>query len=104
MKIAWTDIEQYQFFIEFLKGLRTDQIGIMTYYSLYLFRRILLVFAIVFLNDNPALLLVIYLVSSFLNIIYMRVSSTFNSDSANLLDKVCETVLYLACMVQMASL
>jgi len=65
----WTDIEDYQFFVEFLKGMRHDSKGIMFYYTLYLLRRSFLIVTLVFLHEFKALTIIIFLNLTFMSVL-----------------------------------
>ena len=99
-RMLWTDIEQYQFFVEFLKGMRTDSIGISTYYTFYIFRRVLLVPAIVFLQDYSNMLTHTFLMLTLMACLHhTKMQHPFNSDGAKRLDWFCEAILYFACLL-----
>lgn len=98
--MLWTDIEQYQFFVEFLKGMRTESTGIQSYYLFYVLRRSALVPVFVLLQDSPEMIthsfLLLVLMAALLQI---EMKQPFQDASAAWLDRACEAILYIACLV-----
>ena len=102
-RMLWTDIEQYQLFVELLKGMRTDSIGVATYYSFYMLRRAVLVPAIVLLQDHSNMLThTLLLLGLAAGMLHAAMRHPFNSEGAKRLDWACEAVLYFACSLQIA--
>ena len=91
--------------MEFLKGMRTDSRGIVLYYSLYLLRRSVLIVTLVILHEYTALTMLIFIILTLLTMVsHVVMEQQFVSDRANILDRACETVIYLACLIQIAQL
>ena len=98
--MLWTDIEQYQFFVEFLKGMRTDSSGVSTYYIFYLVRRVLLLPAIILLQDYSNMLTHTFLILTLFScLLHVIMRHPFNSEGAKKLDWLCEFVLYMASLL-----